>query len=64
MKTVTIEIDLEGNASVDLNGFHGNGCAEVMDDFTDGAGQVTNSRTKREFNERAETTRQKGLVTR
>ena len=32
-KTITIEIDAEGKATVDLVGFHGKGCAKVLDDF-------------------------------
>lgn len=28
-KTITIEIDEQGNSSLDLTGFQGNGCGEV-----------------------------------
>jgi len=32
-KTVVIEIDEQGDSSVDLKGFHGKGCADVAKDF-------------------------------
>ena len=30
-KTITVEIDEQGNSSIDLNGFHGKGCGDVAD---------------------------------
>jgi hypothetical protein len=47
-KTVTIEIDEQGNSSIDLAGFQGNGCGDVAKAFQ-GGDVVTNSQTKREF---------------
>ena len=47
-KTVVIEIDEQGNSSLDLEGFQGKGCADVARDFQ-GSGTVTNTRHKREF---------------
>jgi hypothetical protein len=35
-KTITITIDERGNSSVDLNGFAGQGCEKVSDDFRGG----------------------------
>ena len=32
-KTVIIEIDEQGNSTIDLDGFHGKGCADVAKDF-------------------------------
>ncbi len=32
-KTVIIEIDEQGNSSIDLVGFHGKGCGDVAMDF-------------------------------
>ena len=32
-KTIVIEIDEQGNCSMDLEGFHGKGCADVAKDF-------------------------------
>jgi hypothetical protein len=47
-KTVVIEIDEQGNSSLDLTGFEGKGCALVAKDFQRGD-SVTNTRHKREF---------------
>lgn len=47
-KTVTVEIDGQGNCSIDLEGFQGKGCADVVDAFRS-KDLVTKSRTKREF---------------
>ena len=47
-KTVVIEIDEQGNSSLDLTGFQGKGCADVAKDFQ-GGDAVTNTRHKREF---------------
>jgi hypothetical protein len=30
-KTITIEIDEQGNSSIDLHGFHGKGCGDVAE---------------------------------
>ena len=35
-KTVTIIIDENGNSEVDLEGFAGNGCSKVFEDFRGG----------------------------
>jgi len=32
-KTITVVIDQDGNASVDLNGFAGQGCEKTLRDF-------------------------------
>ena len=34
---IKIQIDAKGNASIELDGFHGIGCAEVMDALTNGS---------------------------
>lgn len=47
-KTITIEIDEQGNSSLDLSGFQGKGCGEVAKAMQ-GADIVTASRKKREF---------------
>jgi hypothetical protein len=47
-KTVVIEIDEQGNSSMDLEGFHGSGCSKVAKDFQ-GRDAVKNVRNKREF---------------
>lgn len=47
-KTVTIEIDERGNSSIDVEGFQGKGCADVVNAFRS-KDLVTKSRTKREF---------------
>jgi hypothetical protein len=51
MKTVTVLISPDGEVSLDLAGFHGQGCAKVMKDFTDGAGQIKREVKKREYAE-------------
>ena len=47
-KTVMIEIDEQGNSSMDLEGFQGSGCSAVAKDFQ-GTDAVKNVRNKREF---------------
>jgi hypothetical protein len=48
-KLITVTIDLETTEStVDLTGFHGKGCAEVMKAF-DGLGKVSKDDKKPEF---------------
>jgi hypothetical protein len=47
-KTVTIEIDEQGNSSIDLEGFHGKGCSGVAKDFRS-TDSVKNMRNKLEF---------------
>jgi hypothetical protein len=47
-KTIMIEIDEQGNSSLDLQGFQGKGCSEVAKALQ-GADNVTKSRKKREF---------------
>jgi hypothetical protein len=47
-KLITVEIDENGNSSIDLEGFHGQGCGDVAEDFR-GGDSVTHSSKKREF---------------
>jgi len=47
-KMVIIEVDEQGNSSMDLEGFHGKGCADVAKNFQ-GGDAVKNTRNKREF---------------
>jgi hypothetical protein len=47
-KTVTIEIDEQGNSSIDLEGFQGQGCASVAKAFQ-GSDTVRTTLNKREF---------------
>lgn len=54
-KIVNVDIDLStGDLSVDLEGFHGKGCAEVAKAFEE-LGNVKVSRKKREFTESCNT---------
>lgn len=48
-KIVTVEIDTDGNFSVDLTGFNGKGCSDVIKAF-EGLGTATKTVTKPEFN--------------
>ena len=54
-KTITIEIDEQGNSSIDLDGFQGQGCGEVAKDFQ-GSDAVKQMRNRREFYAQANTT--------
>ena len=47
-RTVVIEIDDQGDSSMDLEGFQGSGCSAVAKDFQ-GNDAVKNVRNKREF---------------
>jgi len=47
-KLITVEIDENGNSSIDLEGFQGQGCGDVAKDFR-GGDSVTQSSRKREF---------------
>ena len=47
-KKIVIEIDEQGNCSMDLEGFQGKGCADVAKDFQ-GSDVVKNVRNKQEF---------------
>ena len=47
-KVITVEIDENGNSSIDLVGFQGQGCGDVAKDFR-GGDSVTQSSKKREF---------------
>ena len=47
-KLITVEIDEKGNSSIDLEGFHGQGCGDVAKDLR-GGDSVTQSSKKREF---------------
>jgi hypothetical protein len=47
-KTVIIEIDEQGNSSIDLTGFQGKGCADVAKDFQ-GQDAVKSLRNKPEL---------------
>jgi len=47
-KTITIEIDEQGNSSLDLSGFQGKGCGEVAKALQ-GADTVDKSQKKPEF---------------
>ena len=52
-KTITIVISPDGDTSVDLAGFHGQGCSQVMEDFTAPGDKVKRVVTKREFHQAA-----------
>jgi hypothetical protein len=47
-KLITVEIDENGNSSIDLEGFQGQGCGDVAKAFR-GGDSVTQSNKKREF---------------
>ena len=47
-KTVTIIIDENGNSEIDLEGFAGNGCSKVFEDFR-GGDKVKAERKKASF---------------
>jgi hypothetical protein len=47
-KTITVEIDEQGNSSIDLNGFHGKGCGGVAEALR-GKDTLVADRKKREY---------------
>ena len=47
-KTIIIEIDEQGNSSIDLEGFNGKGCSDVAQHFQ-GSDVLKNARNKPEF---------------
>jgi hypothetical protein len=47
-KKIVIEIDEQGNCSIDLEGFHGKGCGDVAKDFQS-SDVVKNIRNKPDF---------------
>jgi hypothetical protein len=47
-KLITVEIDENGNSSINLEGFQGQGCGDVAKDFR-GGDSVTQSNKKGEF---------------
>jgi hypothetical protein len=56
-KTVTIIIDENGNSEIDLEGFAGNGCSKVFEDFR-GGDKVKAERKKASFYNSAQTEKQ------
>jgi len=56
-KTVTIIIDENGNSEIDLEGFAGNGCSKVFEDFRGGDKDKT-ERKKASFYNQAQTEKQ------
>ena len=61
MKTITVTIS-KGKATIDLDGFHGEGCGTVMDDFTRGA-RVISEINKAEFlEEETETEKERAIL--
>lgn len=47
-KAVIVEINAQGLASIDLEGFQGKGCHEVAEAFR-GSDKLISSKTKREY---------------
>ena len=47
-KTITVEIDEQGNSSIDLHGFHGKGCGDVAEAMR-GKDTLVVDRKKREY---------------
>ena len=49
-KIITIEIDENGDSTVDLEGFQGKGCGAIQEAFAKAVGKSTHIERKREFN--------------
>lgn len=47
-RIITIEIDDQGNSSLDLNGFQGKGCGDIAEAFR-GADSLVMDRQKRDY---------------
>lgn len=60
MKTIVIEINEDGDCSVEGKGFHGPECDKLIKEVTQAIGRTESSRQKREYSE--QTTRQTGRV--
>lgn len=56
-KTITVVIDENGNSTIDLAGFQGNGCARVAEDFR-GGDRVTKEHRKASYHKGAESQEQ------
>ena len=56
-KTVTIIIDENGNSEIDLEGFAGNGCSKVFEDFR-GGDKIKTELKKTSFYNLAQTEKQ------
>jgi hypothetical protein len=56
-KLITVEIDENGNSSIDLEGFQGKGCGDVANDFR-GGDSVTQTSKKRDFYAQTATVKQ------
>lgn len=50
MKQIIIRVDADGQETIDLEGFHGQGCSKVFSDFADGDTPTTTNR-KTEYSE-------------
>ena len=57
-KTITITIDEQGNSTLDLNGFAGQGCDKVFEDFR-GGDMAKLERKKPEYYSRQEVEQEK-----
>ena len=60
-KTITVVIDENGNSTIDLTGFQGNGCAKVADDFR-GGDRVTKEHRKASYHHGARSQEQQQTV--
>jgi hypothetical protein len=49
VKKVVVEIDLEGNTTVNAEGFEGEGCKEATEPVARALGKITETRVKPEF---------------
>ena len=50
-ENITVTIDENGDAEIDLQGFHGRGCDAVMKGFNKAlGGEITSNATKAEYN--------------
>jgi hypothetical protein len=59
-KKIVVEIDEEGNCSIDGQGFQGPECGNFIGEIEKSLGQRTSQRNKREYTQR-QTTRQRNL---
>jgi Protein of unknown function (DUF2997) len=56
MKFITVTIDTDGNADVNLEGYNGKGCQAVVEGFNKAIGSKVEVKNKPEFNKPCITT--------
>lgn len=51
-KKIVVNIDSEGNCSIDGQGFHGTECAHFLNEIEEALGEVVSQQDKEEYSQR------------